>query len=76
MSRDVELWVFHLTTNRYGNACAFGFPDATVGVVDWGTKSTAQFVNLLQDVQDTRVRFVAATRVRNVRYDRGIIPNR
>lgn len=61
VTSDVELRVYRLDTNRYGNACAFVFPDATLGIVDWGTKNIGQFVQLLQDVKATRVRFVAAT---------------
>lgn len=56
--RDVELHVFRLRSQ--GNACAFVFPDATVGVVDWGSKDIAPFTRLL-DAGASRVRFVVAT---------------
>lgn len=56
---DVELRVFHLPT--HGNACAFVFPDATLGIVDWGAKDIAPFSALLTETKASRVRFVVAT---------------
>lgn len=56
--RDVELYVFRLRS--HGNACAFVFPDATVGVVDWGSKDITPFTKLL-DAGASRLRFVVAT---------------
>ena len=58
-SIDVELRVFYLP--HHGNACAFVFPDATLGIVDWGTKDTAPFTSLLGETNASRVRFVVAT---------------
>lgn len=43
-----------------GNACAFRFPDGSLGVVDWGTQDPEPLQHL--DLQSgTRVRFVLAT---------------
>lgn len=58
-TRDVELRIFHLRI--HGNACAFVFPDATIGVVDWGAKDISPFKTLLDDTDASRVRFVVAT---------------
>ena len=56
---DVELCIFRLRTQ--GNACAFVFPDSTLGVVDWGAKDIAPFIKLLDDTHGSRIRFVVAT---------------
>ena len=56
---EVELRVFHLP--HHGNACAFVFDDATIGIVDWGTKDITSFAALLDETKTSRVRFVVAT---------------
>ena len=56
---DVELRVFRLP--HHGNACAFVFHDATIGIVDWGTKDITRFAALLNETNVSRVRFVVAT---------------
>lgn len=44
-----------------GNACAFIFPDDSIGIVDWGTQNELAIQSLFNERQFTRVRFVAAT---------------
>ena len=44
-----------------GNACAFIFPDDSIGIVDWGTQNKLAIESLFNERQFSRVRFVAAT---------------
>jgi len=44
-----------------GNAVLLRLPDATFGVVDWGTQRDRPLDRLLELVQGSRLRFVAAT---------------
>ncbi len=44
-----------------GNACAFIFPDQTIGIVDWGTDDRSCIRSLLDDEKPPKVRFVLAT---------------
>ena len=55
-----QLHVFRVS-NGNGNACAFVFPDKSLGIVDWGTGDANRIDALLNRVQPSRVRFVLAT---------------
>ena len=55
-----KLHVYRVSKGN-GNACAFVFPDNSVGVVDWGTCDVGRFEAFLDAVDPSRVRFVLAT---------------
>lgn len=44
-----------------GNACAFVFPDQTLGIVDWGTDDISCIRSLLDKEAPSAIRFVLAT---------------
>lgn len=44
-----------------GNACAFVFPDQTLGIVDWGTDDISCIRSLLDEEAPSAIRFVLAT---------------
>ncbi len=60
MSPRFDLHLFRVEEGL-GNAVLLRLPDATFGVVDWGTQGNQPLDRLLELVQGSRLRFVAAT---------------
>ena len=60
MSPRFDLHLFRVEEGL-GNAVLLRLPDATFGVVDWGTQRNEPLDRLLELVQGSRLRFVAAT---------------